>query len=184
MLRLLTAIPFMLPTVVVAAGFNAWLGPRGWLNTWLQNLLGLDSPPLVFMGTLGAILVAHVFYNATIIIRMVSTALNRLDPRLDQTAASLGASPQQDFPIGHPAPPATHITGWFPAGFYFRFHKLRGDPVAGGTAIFHAGSGNIQPGAHLAQPAACRLAIPHPTPVYPGIFDSLQPDDYPAIRAT
>src|SRR5512141_530638 len=28
-LRLLTAIPFMLPTVVVAAGFNAFLGPRG-----------------------------------------------------------------------------------------------------------------------------------------------------------
>jgi thiamine transport system permease protein len=38
-LRTLTAIPFMLPTVVVAAGFNALLGPRGWLN-----IRSADSP--------------------------------------------------------------------------------------------------------------------------------------------
>ncbi len=95
LLRLLTAIPFMLPTVVVAAGFNAWLGPRGWANVLLQKGLQLESPPILFMGTLTAILVAHVFYNTTIIIRMVSTALNRLDPRLEQTAASLGANPRR-----------------------------------------------------------------------------------------
>ncbi|HXQ33038.1 MAG TPA: hypothetical protein VN843_03330, partial [Anaerolineales bacterium] len=29
LLRALTAVPFMLPTVFVAAGFNALLGPRG-----------------------------------------------------------------------------------------------------------------------------------------------------------
>jgi thiamine transport system permease protein len=97
LLRTLTAIPFMLPTVVVAASFNAFLGPRGWLNIGLQNMLGMESPPIVFIGTLGAILAAHVFYNTTIIIRMVSTALNRLDPRLEQTGASLGASPWRVF---------------------------------------------------------------------------------------
>src|SRR6185503_14909706 len=31
-LRALTAVPFMLPTVVVAAGFNALLGPRGLIH--------------------------------------------------------------------------------------------------------------------------------------------------------
>ena len=35
LLRALTAVPFMLPTVVVAAGFSALLGPRGWLNLML-----------------------------------------------------------------------------------------------------------------------------------------------------
>ena len=35
-LRTLTAIPFMLPTVVVAAGFTALLGPRGWVNIGLM----------------------------------------------------------------------------------------------------------------------------------------------------
>jgi thiamine transport system permease protein len=96
-LRTLTAIPFMLPTVVVASGFSAWLGPRGWFNLAVQNLLGLDSPPVVFIGTLGAILAAHVFYNATIVIRIVGNSLSRLDPRLEQTARSLGASPGRVF---------------------------------------------------------------------------------------
>lgn len=93
-LRTLTAIPFMLPTVVVAAGFNALLGPRGWLNLGLTSF-GL--PPLQFVGTFQAILVAHVFYNAIIVIRVVGAAWASLDPRLGQAARSLGASPVQVF---------------------------------------------------------------------------------------
>ncbi len=92
-LRALTAVPFMLPTVVVAAGFNALLGPRGWLNLGLMQALGLGSPPISFVGTLAAILVAHVFYNTTIVIRIVGTALSSLDPKLGQAARSLGANP-------------------------------------------------------------------------------------------
>ena len=85
LLRAMAAIPFMLPTVVVAAGFNALLGPRG--------LVHLLFPPssFVFIGTLPAILLAHVFYNTTIIIRVVGAALSSLDPKLEQTARSLGA---------------------------------------------------------------------------------------------
>jgi thiamine transport system permease protein len=97
LLRALTAIPFMLPTVVVASGFNAWLGPRGWLNVALMDLFGLSSPPIQFVGTLAAILLAHVFYNATIVIRMVSNALAHLDPRLDHAARTLGADPRRTF---------------------------------------------------------------------------------------
>jgi thiamine transport system permease protein len=97
LLRTLTAIPFMLPTVVVAAGFNAWLGGRGWLNLALMNLFGLDAPPLTFVGTLGAILLAHVFYNTTIVIRLVGNALTHLDPRLEQAARTLGAAPRRVF---------------------------------------------------------------------------------------
>ena len=40
-----------------------------------------------------AILVAHVFYNTTIVIRLVGGALSRLDPRLSQSARTLGAAP-------------------------------------------------------------------------------------------
>jgi thiamine transport system permease protein len=96
-LRTLTAIPFMLPTVVVAAGFNAWLGPRGWLNITLMKTFGLESPPVAFIGTLGAILLAHVFYNTTIVVRMAGNALAHLDPRLDQAARTLGADPPRLF---------------------------------------------------------------------------------------
>jgi thiamine transport system permease protein len=93
--RALTAIPFMLPTVVVAAGFNALLGPRGWTNLALMALLGLDHPPVAFIGTLWAILVAHVFYNAIIVIRLVGNAWAALDVRLTDASRSLGASSRQ-----------------------------------------------------------------------------------------
>ncbi|MFZ5821531.1 MAG: ABC transporter permease [Chloroflexota bacterium] len=84
-LRALTAVPFMLPTVVVAAGFNALLGPRG-LASFLFPLSSFQ-----FSNTLAAILVAHVFYNTTIVIRIVGSALAQRDLRLEQAARSLGA---------------------------------------------------------------------------------------------
>lgn len=96
-LRLLTAIPFMLPTVVVAAGFNALLGGRGWINLGAMQLFHLATPPITFVGTLGAILLAHVFYNTTIVIRLVGNALSHLDPRLDQAARTLGADSRRVF---------------------------------------------------------------------------------------
>ncbi len=96
-LRILTTVPFILPTVVVAAAFNAMLGPRGWLNLVLMNILHLTNPPIHFLNTLGAILLAHVFYNTTIIIRIIGTAWSGLNPRFEQAAKSLGASPQQVF---------------------------------------------------------------------------------------
>jgi thiamine transport system permease protein len=92
-LRVLTAIPFMLPTVVVAAGFNALLGPNGWINLGLMDLFHLQSPPISIVGTLAVILLAHVFYNTTIVIRLVGNALSHLDPRLEQAARTLGADP-------------------------------------------------------------------------------------------
>ncbi len=95
--KALTAIPFMLPTVVVAASFTALLGPRGWLNLVLMNVWGFKQPPIVFMGTLWAILVAHVFYNATIVIRIVGNAWASQDVRLMDAARSLGASPFRTF---------------------------------------------------------------------------------------
>jgi len=91
--RALTAIPFMLPTVVVAAGFTALLGPRGWFNLALMSLFQVDKAPVVFVGTLWAVLAAHVFYNAIIVIRIVGNAWAGLDVRLMDSARSLGASP-------------------------------------------------------------------------------------------
>jgi thiamine transport system permease protein len=84
-LRALTIVPFMLPTVVVAAGFSALLGPRGVVHALLPSLA------FNFIGTLSAILVAHVFYNTAIVIRIVGNAISSLDPRLDAAARSLGA---------------------------------------------------------------------------------------------
>ena len=85
-LRALTAVPFMLPTVVVAASFNAILGTRGLLSFIFPASSSILHPsPFVL------ILLAHVFYNTTIIIRIVGNALSSLDPKLEHAARSLGA---------------------------------------------------------------------------------------------
>jgi thiamine transport system permease protein len=97
LLRALTAIPFVMPTVVVAAAFNALLGPRGWVNTGFMGLLDLPAPPIQFTNTFTAILVAHVFYNTTIVLRMVGDFWSHLDPRLEQAAQMLGANRIQTF---------------------------------------------------------------------------------------
>jgi len=96
-LRLLTAIPFILPTVVVAAAFNALVGSGGWLNQVWQALTGNEKPLLTLTGSLAAILLAHIFYNLTIVIRMAGPAWSSLNPRLEAAAQTLGASPWQVF---------------------------------------------------------------------------------------
>ncbi len=96
-LRALTTIPFMLPTVVAAAGFNALLGPRGWINLALMAFFHLERPPIPFLNTLWAILIAHVFYNTTIVLRIVGNAWAHLDPRLVQAARVLGANSRRAF---------------------------------------------------------------------------------------
>ena len=92
LLQALTGIPFLMPTLVVASAFNALLGPNGWLNIGLMQVFKLTSPPVQFTNTFTAILVAHVFYNTTIILRMVGDFWSHLDPRLGQAARMLGAN--------------------------------------------------------------------------------------------
>ncbi len=81
----------MLPTVVVATAFNALLGPRGWLNLGLMSAFDLTQPPIHFINTLWAILLAHIFYNTTIVLRLVGDFWSHLDPRLESAARVLGA---------------------------------------------------------------------------------------------
>jgi thiamine transport system permease protein len=91
-LRALTGVPFVMPTLVVAAGFYALLGPNGWVNEVLMRILQLETPPIQFVNSFAAILTAHVFYNTTIILRVVGDYWSRLDPRMEQAARVLGAS--------------------------------------------------------------------------------------------
>ncbi len=97
LLNALTTVPFVLPTVVVATAFTALLGPRSPLNALLMNVLGLTRPPLDLRYTLGAILLAHIFYNYTLVLRGVGSFWANLDPHLEQAARTLGASPWRAF---------------------------------------------------------------------------------------
>jgi len=96
-LIILITLPFILPTVVTSAAFTALLGPSGWVNQILMSLFNFSRPPITFLNTFGAILIAHVFYNVAIIIRIVGTRLAQLDPKLEGAARTLGASPMRAF---------------------------------------------------------------------------------------
>jgi thiamine transport system permease protein len=62
-----------------------------------MDLLNLDQPPLAFQYTVWAILLAHVFYNYSVALRMISGAWENLGPELSQAAQMLGASPLRAF---------------------------------------------------------------------------------------
>lgn len=79
LLGALAIVPFVLPTVVVAAAFLALLGPRGPFG------LRLDHSIL-------AIVVAHVFYNYAVVLRVVGGVWAQVDPRFEEAARVLGAS--------------------------------------------------------------------------------------------
>ncbi len=97
LLRALTTAPFVMPTVVVAAAFRALLGPGGPLNRSLMALLDLSQPPIRLEQTLTIILMAHIFYNVTIVVRLVGGFWSNLGPRSEEAARVLGASPWRAF---------------------------------------------------------------------------------------
>ena len=97
LLRSFTTVPFVLPTVVVAAAFHSLLGPHGLVNSGLMNWFHLDSPPVALDQTIALILIAHVFYNYTVVVRIVGGYWSHLDPSLAESAKMLGASPAKVF---------------------------------------------------------------------------------------
>ena len=84
-MRALVILPFVLPTVVVGVAFRTLLREGGMLGG-----LGLD-------GTFPAILLALVFFNIAVVVRTVGSAWEGLDPRQEDAARVLGASPARVF---------------------------------------------------------------------------------------
>jgi thiamine transport system permease protein len=84
-IRAVLVVPFVLPTVVVGVAFELVIGDTGPLG-----FLGLDGTPV-------AIVAGLVFFNASVVIRVVGGAWESLDPRPGEAAAALGASPRQVF---------------------------------------------------------------------------------------
>ena len=72
LIRAVATLPFVLPTVVVAAAFVALVGPSGVVNNWLMDALSLDAPPIRLSQTVWIILLAHVFYNYSVALRLLS----------------------------------------------------------------------------------------------------------------
>ncbi len=90
-------IPFVLPTIVVAAGFQALLAPRGFLNVQAAELFGLSGPLIRMEGSIWIILGAHVFYNYAIVLRIVGGFRENIESGIAEAARTLGASPLKTF---------------------------------------------------------------------------------------
>jgi len=88
----LTTIPFVLPTVVTAAAFSALLGRGGLVNTVLMQLFGLEQPVFRLEHTVWFFLMAHVFYNFTVVLRLVGGFWARLPGQVHDAARMLGAT--------------------------------------------------------------------------------------------
>lgn len=97
LLQALMTVPFVLPTVVTAAAFRALLGSNGLLNNWLMTGFDLSHPPIRIDQTVAFFLLAHVFYNYTLVLRIVGGFWAGLNPDLPRAAKMLGASPWQTF---------------------------------------------------------------------------------------
>jgi len=95
--RALITLPFVIPTVVVAAAFRTLLGSRGLINQALITTFNLNQPPIRLEQTLTLIVLAHVFYNIAVVVRLVGGFWANLNPRLEEAAATLGASRRQVF---------------------------------------------------------------------------------------
>lgn len=77
LIKILASIPFVLPAIVVAAAFQACFGE--------------NKNPLML------ILMAHVFYNFSVMLRIVTGFLSSLQGRIKEAAIVLGANPLQVF---------------------------------------------------------------------------------------
>ncbi|MBF0200276.1 MAG: iron ABC transporter permease [Desulfamplus sp.] len=125
----LATLPFVLPTIVVASAFQALLGKGGIMAAMFPFYDG------GLEGSLGAILLAHVFYNFSIVLRVTSGFLSSMGKDISQAGSMLGASPLQVFikvvlPVLMPA-----ITGASLLVFIFCFSSFGVVMILGGPAF-------------------------------------------------
>ena len=91
LLLALATLPFVLPTVVVALAFAVLLGDGGLLNDLLRSLFSLDSSPIQLERTLPLIIIAHVFYNFAVALRIISGYWSSVGFASEEAARLLGA---------------------------------------------------------------------------------------------
>ncbi|MFW9903905.1 MAG: ABC transporter permease [Candidatus Thorarchaeota archaeon] len=95
LLRNLLTIPFILPPIVVLIGFITVFGHGSWINEIWKNLTGVLL--IDIYNTYEGIILAHVFYNIPVIVRLTEIGWKNIDPELIAVGRSLKASRWQIF---------------------------------------------------------------------------------------
>lgn len=110
--RALLTVPLVLPPVVGGVALLMAYGRRGVIGAPLLELFGVRIPFTPLAVVLAELFVAMPFY-----IIAVEGAMRAIDPRLDQVAATLGASPWRSFtrvalPLAVPGMAAGAALAW------------------------------------------------------------------------
>lgn len=87
LLRALITVPLVLPPVVGGVALLLVLGRRGLVGQWLDETLGVTLP-----FTTAGVVVAEAFVAMPFLVISVEGALRAADTRLEEAAATLGAS--------------------------------------------------------------------------------------------
>ena len=95
--RKLTYLPFILPSILVVLAMVLFFGNNGWVNRALMTLLGTDEPPVHFLYSLSGILIAHVFYNFPIAMKIIADQWGKISLKYLQAARTLGAGQKRCF---------------------------------------------------------------------------------------
>ncbi len=96
LLEALMMIPFVMPTVVTAAAFRALLGKHGLINECASSLFGIEQLVNIEQ-TILFFLLAHIFYNYSLVVKILSSYWSGLNDSLKDAALMLGASPWKTF---------------------------------------------------------------------------------------
>ncbi len=90
-MRFLFSIPFMIPPFLAAMAWDMMFSGRGgYVNRWLMNTFGLVSAPFNINSVAGIIVIEVVYYFPFVYMQVVS-ALERMDPTLEESARIAGA---------------------------------------------------------------------------------------------
>ena len=160
-LTLSASIPFVLPAVVVAAALDASFGKNGWLG-----VLNIRHPLVL-------IFIAHVFYNFSVMLRILTSFWAGLRANVQEAAAMLGAGPFQTFI--HITLPPSHARGMggILSGVHLLLFKLWYYFNPWGTSLFHHRGRDLPPGRPYVQPAGGIFSLPDSNLLYPGAHGPL-----------
>ena len=97
LIRALIIIPFVLPPIVVVVGFLQMFGQYGVIDSMLMWILQSSDSVLNLATDIPGIILAHTFYNAPLVVLLVSASMERMNPEIEEAADLLGASTRQRF---------------------------------------------------------------------------------------
>ena len=89
--RALIIVPFVLPPIVVVVGFLQMFGSYGIIDSLLMYITQSSTSIFNIADGFVGIVLAHTFYNAPLVMLLVSASMERLNPEIEESAEILGA---------------------------------------------------------------------------------------------